>query len=86
MKDMTWDVIEAIVKRIKREHNITYDKWIAPNDAMKYLGLDNYTRDELRAYCDTNKINYTVIEHNGIVLYDMDSILDFLKISSAGHG
>ena len=86
MKDMTWDVVEAIVKRIKRENNITYDKWILPEDAMKYLGLEDYSRDQLRAYCDKHKINYTVVEHRQLVLYDTDSILDFLKSSSAGNG
>ena len=52
------------------------DKWISSTEAMKKLGIMSKTT--LQKYFDEGKIRFTR-PHKKIVLYDVDSIDNFLN-------
>lgn len=70
-----FSLVEQVVERIKEKNNITHDKWIDGETAMKLLGIKSKTT--LQFMRDNGKIRFTQPQHK-IILYDRDSILEFL--------
>lgn len=70
-----FSLVEQVVERIKEKRNITHDKWIDGETAMKLLGIKSKTT--LQFMRDNGKIRFTQPQHK-IILYDRDSIMDFL--------
>ncbi len=70
-----FSLVEQVVERIKEKNNITHDKWIDGDTAMKLLGIKSKTT--LQHMRDTGKIRFTQPKKK-IILYDRDSIMDYL--------
>lgn len=71
-----YSLIEEVVTRIKEKHNLGADKWISADEAMQKLRITSKTT--LQKFRDEGKIKYSQPEKK-IILYDLDSILDFLE-------
>ena len=69
-------LIKTVVERIKAEHNITEDRWISGEEAMRKLKISSKTT--LQKYRDEGKIRYTHPAPK-IILYDVQSIYQFLE-------
>jgi hypothetical protein len=69
-------LVEQVVKRIKEKQNITEDKWISGSEAMKKLRIKSTTT--LQALRDAGKIRFTQPAKK-VILYDLDSIKDYLE-------
>ena len=70
-----FSLVEQVVERIKEKNNITHDKWIDGETAMKLLGIKSKTT--LQFMRDNGKIRFTQPKRK-IILYDRDSIMEFL--------
>lgn len=70
-----FSLVEQVVERIKEKNNITHDKWIDGETAMKLLGIKSKTT--LQNMRDNGKIRFTQPKKK-IILYDRDSIMEFL--------
>ena len=70
-----YSLVEQVVERIKEKNNITQDKWIDGETAMKLLGIKSKTT--LQNLRDNGKIRFTQPQRK-IILYDRDSIMDYL--------
>ncbi|HPE74760.1 MAG TPA: helix-turn-helix domain-containing protein [Draconibacterium sp.] len=70
-----YSLVEQVVERIKEKNNITQDKWIDGETAMKLLGIKSKTT--LQNLRDNGKIRFTQPKRK-IILYDRDSIMDYL--------
>lgn len=70
-----YSLVEQVVERIKEKNNITQDKWIDGETAMKLLGIKSKTT--LQNLRDYGKIRFTQPKRK-IILYDRDSIMDYL--------
>jgi hypothetical protein len=71
-----YKLIEDVVERLKEKQNITHDKWISPERAMEVLNIKSKTT--LQKLRDEGQITFTQPQKK-IILYDYDSILDYLK-------
>lgn len=71
-----YSLVEEVVDRIKEKHKITQDKWVSPERAMELLNIKSKTT--LQNLRDTGAIVYTQPQKK-IILYDYDSIQDYLK-------
>jgi hypothetical protein len=71
-----YKLIEDVVERLKEKQNITRDKWISPERAMEVLNIKSKTT--LQKLRDEGQITFSQPQKK-IILYDYDSILDYLK-------
>ena len=71
-----YQLIEDVVKRLKEKQNIIHDKWISPERAMEVLNIKSKTT--LQKLRDKGQITFSQPQKK-IILYDYDSILDYLK-------
>lgn len=69
-------LIEQVVLRIKEKQSIEEDKWISPKEAMQKLRISSKTT--LQKLRDEGKIRFSQPEKK-IILYDVDSINDYLE-------
>lgn len=69
-------LIETVVKRIKEKEGIKEDKWISTEEAMEKLKIKSKTT--LQKLRDEGKIRFSQPERK-IILYDRDSINDYLE-------
>jgi len=72
-----YTLIERVVSRIKEKQNIASDKWISGEEAMKILRITSKTT--LQKLRDEGKIRFSQPEKK-IILYDMDSINQYLNL------
>lgn len=74
-----YKLIEDVVERLKEKQNIVHDKWISPERAMEILNIKSKTT--LQKLRDEGQITFSQPQKK-IILYDYDSILDYLKSHS----
>lgn len=74
-----YSLVEKVVERVKEKKGITHDKWISGDKAMELLNIKSKTT--LQTFRDTGKIRFTQPQRK-IILYDRDSILEYLEKSS----
>jgi len=74
-----YQLIEEVVERLKEKQNITQDKWISPERAMEILNIKSKTT--LQKLRDEGSITFTQPQKK-IILYDYDSLLEYLKSHS----
>lgn len=74
-----YKLIEDVVERLKEKQNIVHDKWISPERAMEVLNIKSKTT--LQKLRDEGQITFSQPQKK-IILYDYDSILDYLKSHS----
>lgn len=71
-----YSLIEEVVNRIKQEQNISEDRWISGEEAMKKLRITSKTT--LQKMRDEGKIRFSQPERK-IILYDVESINAYLE-------
>lgn len=71
-----YQLIEDVVGRLKEKQNIQHDKWISPERAMEVLNIKSKTT--LQKLRDEGQITFSQPQKK-IILYDYDSILEYLK-------
>jgi len=74
-----YQLIEEVVDRIKEKHKITKEKWVTPERAMEILNIKSKTT--LQKMRDTGVITFTQPQKK-IILYDYDSIMEYLDSNS----
>lgn len=74
-----YELVEQVVSRLKEKNNITRDKWISNDEAMRLLNIKSKTT--LQKLRDEGRIRYTQPEKK-IILYDRDSIDTYLDNNS----
>ena len=74
-----YQLIEEVVDRIKETQQIKSDKWITPERAMEVLNVKSKTT--LQKLRDTGAITFTQPQKK-IILYDYDSIIEYLDKNS----
>ena len=74
-----YELVEEVVERLKEKHNIPHDKWVTPERAMKLLNVKSKTT--LQTLRDNGKITFTQPQKK-LILYDYDSIMDYLESHS----
>lgn len=71
-----YQLVEDVVDRIKKKQNITEDKWVSPERAMEILNVKSKTT--LQKLRDEGSITFTQPQKK-IILYEYDSIMDYLN-------
>lgn len=71
-----YQLIENVVDRLKEKNNIQKDKWISDDEAMHLLNIKSKTT--LQKLRDEGKIRFSQPQKK-IILYDRDSISDYLE-------
>ena len=71
-----YDLIEGLVDRIKTINHVEQSPWINVDKALEMLSLTSQTT--LKKFCDQGYIEVSKPSEK-IVLYNRDSILQFLK-------
>ena len=74
-----YQLIEEVVERLREKQNIAQDKWISPERAMEILNIKSKTT--LQKLRDEGSITFTQPQKK-IILYDYDSLLEYLKSHS----
>jgi len=74
-----YQLIEEVVERLREKQNITQDKWISPERAIEILNIKSKTT--LQKLRDEGSITFTQPQKK-IILYDYDSLLEYLKSHS----
>lgn len=69
-------LVEQVVNRLKKDHGIEHDKWIADEEAMRLLKIKSKTT--LQSLRDEGKIRFSQPQKK-IILYDRDSINEYLE-------
>jgi len=69
-------LVEAVVRRVKEKEGLKEDKWISGDEAMEKLRIKSKTT--LQKLRDEGKIRFSQPEKK-IILYDTDSINEYLK-------
>lgn len=69
-------LIDQVVERIREKQNISEDKWISAEEAMRKLRVTSKTT--LQKLRDTGAIRFSQPEKK-IILYDVDSINGYLE-------
>lgn len=72
-------LVESVVLRIKEKHGVKEDKWISGEEAMTMLRIKSKTT--LQKLRDEGKIRFSQPEKK-LILYDADSITDYLEKNS----
>ena len=71
-----YQLVEDVVDRIKEKQNVTQDKWVSPERAMEILNVKSKTT--LQKLRDEGSITFTQPQKK-IILYEYDSIMDYLN-------
>lgn len=71
-----YELVEQVVGRLKEKNNITLDKWVSNEEAMRLLNVKSKTT--LQKLRDEGKIRFSQPEKK-IILYDRDSINSYLE-------
>ncbi len=71
-----YQLIEKVVSRIKEKEAIKLDKWLSTEEAMDMLKIKSKTT--LQKLRDEGRIRFSQPERK-IILYDRDSINDYLE-------
>lgn len=71
-----YSLIDKVVSHIKTHHVIQEDKWISGEEAMHKLRISSKTT--LQKLRDEGRIRFSQPEKK-IILYDVDSINDYLE-------
>ena len=74
--DAFYSLLQEVMKYIKTENKGEPDKWIITEDAMKLLGVKSKTT--LQKLRNEGTIRYSQPEKK-IILYDRDSIIEYLE-------
>lgn len=74
-----YKLIDVVVSHVKELHGKREDKWISSEEAMKKLRITSKTT--LQKLRDEGKIRFSHPEKK-IILYDTDSINDYLEKNS----
>lgn len=69
-------LIDEVVQRLKEKNGIAQEKWINDEEAMKLLHISSKTT--LQRYRDEGLIRFSQPSRK-LILYDRNSILDFLN-------
>ncbi|MCP9750001.1 helix-turn-helix domain-containing protein [Ferruginibacter sp. HRS2-29] len=69
-------LIEQVVARINEKNNTQFDKWISDDTAMQLLNVKSKTT--MQKLRDEGKIRFSQPQKK-IILYDRDSINDYLE-------
>lgn len=72
-------LVESVVKRIKEQQGIKYDRWVSTEEAMEMMRIKSKTT--LQKLRDEGKIKFSQPEKK-IILYDTQSIQDYLEKNS----
>jgi len=75
-EDAFYDLVDKVYEHIKAKHALKEDKWISGEEAMNKLRITSKTT--LQKLRDEGKIRFSQPEKK-IILYDVDSINDFLE-------
>lgn len=71
-----YKLVEDVVERLDSKNGAPEFKWIDTDEAMKILGIRSKTT--LQNYRDNGNIRFTQ-PRKRVILYDRDSILEFLE-------
>lgn len=71
-----YDLIDKVVERLESQSPDIENKWIDTEEAMSLLGIKSKTT--LQGYRDNGDIRFTQ-PRKKLILYDRESILDFLE-------
>lgn len=71
-----YTLIDTVVERLESQSPDIENKWVDTEEAMTLLGIKSKTT--LQKYRDNGDIRFTQ-PRKKIILYDRDSILDFLE-------
>jgi hypothetical protein len=71
-----YTLVDTVVERLESQSPDIENKWIDTEEAMNLLGIKSKTT--LQKYRDNGDIRFTQ-PRKKIILYDRDSILDFLE-------
>lgn len=71
-----YTLIDRVVERLESQSPDIEDKWIDTEEAMRLLGIKSKTT--LQKYRDNGDIRFTQ-PRKKIILYDRDSIIEFLE-------
>tara|TARA_R110000868_G_scaffold1211_4_gene9407 strand:- start:21543 stop:21812 length:270 start_codon:yes stop_codon:yes gene_type:complete len=71
-----YDLIDKVVERLESQSPDIENKWIDSQEAMSLLGIKSKTT--LQGYRDNGDIRFTQ-PRKKLILYDRESILDFLE-------
>lgn len=74
-----YELVEQVVERLKEKNNVARDKWVSNEEAMRLLNIKSKTT--LQKLRDEGKIRFSQPEKK-IILYDSDSINDYLEKNS----
>lgn len=77
--DAFYALIDKVVERIQQQHAVREDKWISGSEAMQKLRIQSKTT--LQKLRDEGQIRFSQPEKK-IILYDTDSINEYLNRSS----
>lgn len=77
--DAFYALIDKVIGRIKEYHSIKEDKWISGEEAMQKLRITSKTT--LQKFRDEGKIRFSQPEKK-IILYDNDSINEYLEVNA----
>ncbi len=69
-------LFDKVVDHVKAKNNITQDKWISGEEAMRMMRIKSPTT--LQKYRDTDAIRFSQPDKR-IILYDSESIQEFLN-------
>jgi len=69
-------LIEHVVKRLEDQRGVRLDKWVDDEEAMRLLNIKSKTT--LQKLRDEGKIRFSQPQKK-IILYDRDSIEDYLQ-------
>ena len=71
-----YELVEQVVARLQEKNGAALDKWIADDEAMRLLNIKSKT--SLQKLRDEGKIRFSQPQKK-IILYDRDSIQDYLN-------
>ncbi|WP_339697254.1 helix-turn-helix domain-containing protein [uncultured Roseivirga sp.] len=69
-------LVERVVDHLKQTHSVERDKWISADDALKLLDVKSKTT--LQRMRDDGRIRFSQPQKK-IILYDRDSIIEYLE-------
>jgi hypothetical protein len=72
-------LIEKVVSKVLEQKSLKTDKWVSSEEAMQILRISS--KSTLQKFRDEGKIKYSQPEKK-IILYDTDSIFEFLEKNS----
>ena len=75
-EEVYYDLKEGLINRLKAINQIEHDPWITVDEALSLLSITSQTT--LKKFCNQGHIRVSKITEK-IVLYDRQSILDFLE-------